>query len=129
MAEARPRQLALYGLGFAITALLVFAVGLLMGSELGLMGIGLIFLGLAAGALLGTIGLVLSGIALSRAEPGEGKGLAIAGLVVGLVPVALLLFVSFELRRMREGPPELPLEPPTELREPQAPPTPPTEPG
>lgn len=119
MTDSRPRRLARAGLGLGVAALVVFALGLLWGAELGLMGIGLIFLGLGLGALLGAAGLVVSGMAIARAEAGRDKGLAIAGLVVCLIPVVILLWVTLELRRERGDVPELPLEPPPpELLEP-----------
>ena len=55
---------------------------------------------LCCGGILGIIGAILSGVALGKTGPGKegGRGLAIAGLVIGIIEtilaiVAILLYI------------------------------------
>lgn len=71
------------------------------GGTLGIVGavLSLIpFLGIVIGLVMGTLAIVFSGVGISRAgPPGRGKGLAVTGLVLGILTVIFKLIPGVDV--------------------------------
>ncbi|MCB9756213.1 MAG: hypothetical protein H6713_40355 [Myxococcales bacterium] len=99
----------IFGVGSWVTV----AIGVSEARGGDLMALGVFALGLLAGAAIGVVGLSFGVIALRRGGPGRGR--AIAGLVLSSLPVLLFaaLIISARLERAVEQPLERPPAPPT----------------
>ena len=96
--EVRPMSDEKQGNGLAVSGFVVSLVGAVFGIAVPIL---LYFMPLA----MGLIGVVLSGIGLARVKGGarSGKGLAIAGIVLGLIAFALGIAGAVALNNVVSG--------------------------